>query len=364
MAASVKSGARSSAARSLGTILWKPSGTGTRRPAGWSAVESRIQILRASSLDGISSPARPSSVASSRAQGLAETQPSGPHSTVKPPSRTVSIRPPRRFEASNSTASTGAPARAWRAISYAAVRPAMPPPIMATRFITERVQGTGNREQPSSALQLDIRGNYVDQGLGEEWRVVQGFGTVEAQAERAGGLSERDVDVVENLDIVAEKADGLQNDSRVAFVTNCLQRVLDRGADPRASGDSLALEGEEPRGQRGKPARGGREDELGGALGLDRVRIGSDLHWRSRPRAGDAGFAGHNRPARNRVRGEEDGQRGFPSSLGTGARVDRGEALGEGLDEGWLVGPLFDEGDVEAVGDGHQGAAVEADADR
>src|ERR1017187_3675148 len=315
MAASVKSGARSSAARSPGTIMWKPSGTGTRRPAGWSAVESRIQILRASSLDEISSSARPRSVASSRAHGLAETQPSGPHSTVKPPSRTVSIRPPKRFAASNSTASMGAPSRAWRAISYAAVSPAMPPPIMAMRFITERVQGTGNREQ-SSSCRSQLALDDGSQGGREQRRVVEAFGTVEAQAERAGGLSERDVDVVEDLDVVAEKADGLQDDSGVAFVANRLQRVLNRGADPRASGDSLALEGEEPRGRRGKPARGGRKDERGGALGLDRVRIGSDLHWRSRPRAGDAGFAGHNRPARNRVRGKEDGQRGRSETLG------------------------------------------------
>src|ERR1035437_7063083 len=355
MAASVKSGAWSSAARSLGTIMWKPSGTGTRRPAGWSGVESRIQILRAASLDEISSSARPSDLASSRAHGWAETQPSGPHSTVKPPSRTVSIKPPRRFEASNSTASMGAPSRAWRAISYAAVRPAMPPPIMAMRFIAARVQGTGNREQ-SSSCRSQLALDDGSQGGREQRRVVEAFGTVEAQAERAGGLSERDVDVVEDLDVVAEKTDGLQDDSRVAFVANCLQRVLDRGADPRASGDSLALEGEEPSGQRGKPARGGREDELGGVLGLDRVRIGRGLHWRSGPRAGDAGFAGHDRPARNRVRGEEDGQRGRgtipwrdiprlriqtltpasklagdPETWGT--RFDGGIAIGEALGE-------------------------------
>ena len=51
---------------------------------------------------------------------------------------------------------------------------------------------------------------------------------------------------------------------------------------------------------------------------------------------------------------------------GSGTRFDGGidgdEALGEGLDEGRLVGPLLDEGDVEAVGDGHEGAAVKADA--
>jgi hypothetical protein len=49
----------------------------------------------------------------------------------------------------------------------------------------------------------------VEEGLGEEWGVVEAGGAVEAQAERAGALGEGDVDVVEDLDVVGEEADGL-----------------------------------------------------------------------------------------------------------------------------------------------------------
>ena len=42
----------------------------------------------------------------------------------------------------------------------------------------------------------------MEEGLGEERGVVEALGAVEAEAERAGGGGEGDVDVVENLDVV------------------------------------------------------------------------------------------------------------------------------------------------------------------
>src|SRR5579884_1958474 len=72
------------------------------------------------------SPASPISMASSRAQGFSATQESGPHSTTNPSRRTVSMIPPRRCVASYSTNSLPV-----RASSYAAERPAIPPPIIA-----------------------------------------------------------------------------------------------------------------------------------------------------------------------------------------------------------------------------------------
>ena len=49
----------------------------------------------------------------------------------------------------------------------------------------------------------------VQEGPGEERGVVEALGAVEAEAERVGGGGEGDVDVVEDLDVVREEADGL-----------------------------------------------------------------------------------------------------------------------------------------------------------
>ena len=46
--------------------------------------------------------------------------------------------------------------------------------------------------------------------------------------------------------MVAEEADGLDDDGLVAGFGEGFQRVFDGGADPRCAGDALALEGEEP----------------------------------------------------------------------------------------------------------------------
>ena len=61
-----------------------------------------------------------------------------------------------------------------------------------------------------------------------------------------GGFGEGYVDVVEDFDVVAEEADGLHDDAGVAFVPDGFEGVFDGGADPGASADALALEGEVP----------------------------------------------------------------------------------------------------------------------
>ena len=64
---------------------------------------------------------------------------------------------------------------------------------------------------------------------------------------RCGGLLlEVDVDVVEDFDVVAEEADGLEDDGFVAGFGEGLEGVFDGGADPGGAGDALGLEGEEP----------------------------------------------------------------------------------------------------------------------
>ena len=51
-----------------------------------------------------------------------------------------------------------------------------------------------------------------------------------------GLLLEVDVDVVEDLDVVAEEADGLEDDGFVAGVGEGFEGVGDGGADPGAAG--------------------------------------------------------------------------------------------------------------------------------
>jgi hypothetical protein len=105
----------------------------------------------------------------------------------------------------------------------------------------------------------EVRGNNVDEGGREQGGVVEGFGAVEAKAEGAGGFGEGDVDVVEDFDVVAEEADGLKHDAGVAFVADGGESVLNGGTDPRASGDALTLEGEEPSLEVGELASSGGE---------------------------------------------------------------------------------------------------------
>ncbi len=96
----------------------------------------------------------------------------------------------------------------------------------------------------------------MEEGLGEEWGVVEALGTEEAKSEGARCGGEGDVNVVEDLDVVAEEADGLEDDGGMAFSGDGGEGLLDGGTDPGASGNALALEGEEPGFQGGELAGG------------------------------------------------------------------------------------------------------------
>ena len=203
----------------------------------------------------------------------------------------------------------------------------------------------------------------VEESFGQQRRVVEAGGAVEAEAEGAGALGEGDVDVVEDLDVVREEADGLEDDCGVAFGGDGGEGVFDGGADPGATGDALALEGEEPFFQVGR--RRAAEAKTSSAVRLASTGYGSgvgldSLDWMvrqgtewavKRMGSGDSGSIAH-------------------SAQACGISVD--EALGEGLDEGGLFGPGFDEGeggfrrrrDSGGFGleRGGEGAAVEAGA--
>ena len=144
----------------------------------------------------------------------------------------------------------------------------------------------------------------VEESFGQQRGVVEAGGAVEAEAEGAGALGEGDVDVIEDLDVIREKADGLEDDCGVSFGGDGGEGVFHGGADPGATGDALALEGEEPFFQVGEAVGGGGEDELGGALGFDGVRVG-----------GGTGLAGLDGAAGDGVGGEEDGEGGFTAIL-------------------------------------------------
>src|SRR5580658_1200404 len=106
----------------------------------------------------------------------------------------------------------------------------------------------------------------MGEGADEGGEIVEALRTEEGHAEVGGEVAEADVDVVEDLDVVAEEADGLDDDGFVAGGGEGGEGVFDGGADPGGSGDALGLEGEEPVvvGQAGEPGYGG-----GGLFALD-----------------------------------------------------------------------------------------------
>src|SRR5438874_638221 len=169
-----------------------------------------------------------------------------------------------------------------------------------------------------------MRADDMRKCFGEHGRVVEALWPPEAETEAGGGLGEGNVDIVEDLDVVAEEADRLQDDAFVALLAEGGEGVLDGRADPGAAGDSLALEGEVPSRrtsdiQLRKLTFCRREDELGGALGFDRVRVWRGLRLRSGAGSDNGGFAGHDGSARDGVGGEEDGECG--AGLLAGLRV-------------------------------------------
>ncbi len=192
-------------------------------------------------------------------------------------------------------------------------------------------------------------------------------------AELTRSLGEGDVDVVEDLDVVAEEADGLQHDSCVAFRSQRLEGVLDAGSDPRCAGDALALEGEVPVALGHADGPECRGNGGGGALALDRVGVGRGIgavvldavggNGCAGPARGAdrvAGCADHDRPAGNRVCREEDGN--ACAKRGTSLRPGWPKLKREGLREQWMLAPAGDKLHLHAFAGPLGGGAIEADA--
>src|SRR5438270_1660353 len=89
-----------------------------------------------------------------------------------------------------------------------------------------------------------MRADDVHKCFGEHGRVVEALWPPEAETEAGGGVGEGNVDIVEDLDVVAEEADRLQDDAFVALLAEGGEGVLDGRADPGGAGDSLDMGGE------------------------------------------------------------------------------------------------------------------------
>ena len=221
------------------------------------------------------------------------------------------------------------------------------------------LEGYGGVDLEEIGLVLSRRdlGDGADEGR----RVIEAFGAREFEAELAGRLPEGDVDIVEDLDVVAEEADGLHDDASDALSGEGVEGVFDRGTDPGTTANALALKGEEPVGV--VHADGGEAlgDKLCGALGFDGVRVRGVLfaEFRGARRSTEAepvddGAAGDG------VRGEEDGD--ALAGRGAGLGPDGPETLGEGwASSGCSAQPATNSTSMPLRGL-EDGAAIEADA--
>ena len=78
------------------------------------------------------------------------------------------------------------------------------------------------------------------------------------------------IHVVENFNVVAEKADGLQQQSADALGSESIEGALDGGADPWTAAGALALEGKSPVGN----FRDARSDQFSGVPGFFGIGVG------------------------------------------------------------------------------------------
>src|ERR1035438_90835 len=137
----------------------------------------------------------------------------------------------------------------------------MPPPMIATL-------GIRRRQAPQ------VPGGDLGQGGGERGGSVQGFGAEQGNAAGGGILAEKDIDVVQDLYVVADKSDGVQHNLADAFGRVTVQAGLHGGTEPSVVRESLALVGEIvfDRAHTGGYGGGG-----GAALAVVAARVGAAL---------------------------------------------------------------------------------------
>src|SRR5215467_11069573 len=92
----------------------------------------------------------------------------------------------------------------------------------------------------------DPRAGNIRQGGNQLRRFVQRLRAPQADAVVASKLLKTDVDIVKDFHVVAQEANGLEENFVAALFLEGKQRLFDRGAEPSSSGHSLTLKGELP----------------------------------------------------------------------------------------------------------------------
>src|SRR5438094_7716385 len=191
----------------------------------------------------------------------------------------------------------------------------------AFHVVTERAGESGPPNASPPALQpCQPFACKICQCRNQQWRIVQRLGTPEPHAFFFRKLPEADINVVQNLNVVAQESDWLNKNSAIARLLQFQNRIFDRGAKPRAAGHSLALKGEPPR--------------------IRRKRHLSDDQSRSLSRLLFVRIAFCDSSLRNAMRRKDHGE--FGAQFARGVFPSSPEFLCESLDEKRVVMPGVD----------------------
>src|SRR5664279_895911 len=158
----------------------------------------------------------------------------------------------------------------------------------------------------------------------EQWRIVQRLGPVELHAAFAGKLPEEDINVEQDLHMIADEADGLHENTRLTRLPQTHDGLFDGGTEPFAARHSLALESEAPRANFGD-LRGNQRRRLAG-LRLVGIALGNGTQGNAMGR-------------------EQHGQ--LRSVLRASFRPASAQLLGKSCNQHRTIVPLFDKIDGE-----------------
>src|SRR5579859_5647299 len=164
-------------------------------------------------------------------------------------------------------------------------------------------------------------------------------------------VAKGNVDIVEDLDMVAEETNGLDYNGRVTFLAQTGEGGFHGRTDPGSAGHALALKGEKPV-RSGEPQRSETSGHVGrGPLGFHRVGV--------RVESGCALIIGRLRldsSARHAVCREKHGR--LHANSRSHALPDRLQPVGERLSKERVIGPAIDEVHLDAGGFRKGGAAI------